>query len=249
MHRPVLTGALSCCVMAASSVMTASARQPSSALDVLTAPTATLPAGCALAPAPSERIGGGRVVSGFWFGLPVRSNPWAGEAPKGPGRHSHEDVRAVADAGSVRPMRGSRRRSAARSSRACRDTPRSIDRMARASPSMRSALLILASGRGRRCPSTTTAPARPSRGSGTARWRCWSSGIAAPVSRHSNSICAPWSPRVMRPTRKPPCPCCSTARTSTTCVREVRRATPRSRRRSRRSRRRRRRRSRSSRCP
>ena len=33
-------------------------------------------------PSPSERTGDGRVVSGFWDGLPVRSNPWAGENPR-----------------------------------------------------------------------------------------------------------------------------------------------------------------------
>ena len=29
-----------------------------------------------------ERTGDGRVVSGFWFGLPIESNPWAGERPQ-----------------------------------------------------------------------------------------------------------------------------------------------------------------------
>ncbi len=57
-------------VLVVSLASLAIAGQPSSALDALTAPAATLPAGCALATAPSERIGNGRVVSGFWFGLP-----------------------------------------------------------------------------------------------------------------------------------------------------------------------------------
>ena len=75
-------GALSCCLLVASAVPTSVAGQPSSVFDALTAPESTLPAGCALAPSPSERTGDGRVVSGFWFGLPIESNPWAGERPQ-----------------------------------------------------------------------------------------------------------------------------------------------------------------------
>jgi hypothetical protein len=73
--------ALACSLLVASAVPASVAGQPSPGLDALTAPAAMLPAGCALAPAPSERIGNGRVVSGFWSGLPITSNPWAGEAP------------------------------------------------------------------------------------------------------------------------------------------------------------------------
>ncbi len=74
--------ALSCGLMIASAMPTSAAGQPSSVLDGLTPPQAALPAGCALIPAPSERTGGGRVVSGFWDGMPIQSNPWAGEAPR-----------------------------------------------------------------------------------------------------------------------------------------------------------------------
>ena len=68
--------------MVASAVPTPVAGQPSPILDALTPPESTLAAGCALTPSPSERTGDGRVVSGFWDGLPVRSNPWAGENPQ-----------------------------------------------------------------------------------------------------------------------------------------------------------------------
>ena len=79
MRTPLFAGAVSCCVLAAA---TPAAGQPSSVLDALTAPAAALPAGCALAPGPSERLENGRVVSGFWSGLPIQSNPWAGDAPR-----------------------------------------------------------------------------------------------------------------------------------------------------------------------
>jgi hypothetical protein len=44
----------------------------------LAVPAAALPEGCALAPSPSERVEGPSVRFGFWGGLPIRSNPWAG---------------------------------------------------------------------------------------------------------------------------------------------------------------------------
>jgi hypothetical protein len=81
----IRAGAFSCCLVIASAATSADAGQgadagqPASVLDALTAPQATLPAGCALTPAPSERIGEGRVRSGFWGSLPIPSNPWAGE--------------------------------------------------------------------------------------------------------------------------------------------------------------------------
>jgi hypothetical protein len=72
---------LSCCLMIAASGSGSVAGQQASILDALTAPEAMLPAGCALTPSPSERRGA-RVVSGFWDGLPVRTNPWTGEHPR-----------------------------------------------------------------------------------------------------------------------------------------------------------------------
>jgi hypothetical protein len=42
----------------------------------LTLPAERLPAGCALSPAPSVRLDGGRVRSGLWAGFPT--NPWIG---------------------------------------------------------------------------------------------------------------------------------------------------------------------------
>ena len=48
----------------------------------LTVPSDRLPAGCALAAAPSERLEGNRVRSGLWTGLNIRTNPWIGtDAP------------------------------------------------------------------------------------------------------------------------------------------------------------------------
>jgi hypothetical protein len=71
-----------CGLMMAAATPAAVAGQPSSAFDALTAPAAALPAGCVLAPAESERHDGGRYTFGFWFGLPVRSNPWTGDTPR-----------------------------------------------------------------------------------------------------------------------------------------------------------------------
>ena len=48
----------------------------------LTVTNERLPAGCALAAAPSERLEGNRVRSGLWTGLNIGTNPWIGtEAP------------------------------------------------------------------------------------------------------------------------------------------------------------------------
>src|SRR2546430_1669872 len=48
----------------------------------LTVPMDRLPAGCALAASPSERLEGNRVRSGLWTGLNIGTNPWIGtEAP------------------------------------------------------------------------------------------------------------------------------------------------------------------------
>ena len=48
----------------------------------LTVPNDRLPAGCALAASPSERLEGNRVRSGLWTGLNIGTNPWIGtEAP------------------------------------------------------------------------------------------------------------------------------------------------------------------------
>jgi hypothetical protein len=48
----------------------------------LTVPNDRLPAGCALAAAPLERLEGNRVRGGLWTGLNIGTNPWIGtDAP------------------------------------------------------------------------------------------------------------------------------------------------------------------------
>jgi hypothetical protein len=74
-------GVLSCCVPMASATASSVAGQQGAVFDVVTAPESTRPAACVLTPSPSER-NGSRVVSGFWDGLEVRSNPWSGENPR-----------------------------------------------------------------------------------------------------------------------------------------------------------------------
>lgn len=75
--------ALSCCGVLAVAASVAGGQAPPAppALDALTAPAASLPAGCVLAPAPSEKVGSRRVV-GFWFYVPVPTNPWTGDTPR-----------------------------------------------------------------------------------------------------------------------------------------------------------------------
>jgi hypothetical protein len=74
--------ALSCSLVMASAVPAAVAGQSTSTFEALTVPPATLPVGCVLAPAETEHHDGGRYTFGFWFGLPVRSNPWTGDTPR-----------------------------------------------------------------------------------------------------------------------------------------------------------------------
>ena len=74
-------GVLSCCLMIAAVRSGSIVAQQAPVLDALTVPEATLPAGCSITPSPSERHGT-QVVSGFWDGLPVRTNPWTGETPR-----------------------------------------------------------------------------------------------------------------------------------------------------------------------
>jgi hypothetical protein len=50
-------------------------------LQDLTVPAAHLPAGCALAPAPSVPAGQNRVRGGMWVGLRIATNPWIGTDP------------------------------------------------------------------------------------------------------------------------------------------------------------------------
>jgi hypothetical protein len=58
--------ALSCCCLAIASAVPAAVARPSlSTFDALTAPPSTLPAGCAIVPAASERQEGGRVTGGL----------------------------------------------------------------------------------------------------------------------------------------------------------------------------------------
>jgi hypothetical protein len=56
--------------------LAAAGRQPVVDLTGLTAPS--LPPGCEVAVAPSERTVQGRVRQGFWAGLPIQVNPWSG---------------------------------------------------------------------------------------------------------------------------------------------------------------------------
>ena len=70
-----------CGLVMASAVPAAVAGQPSSTFDALTAPTATLPAGCGLVPVASAWKDGGRVTGGLWAWQRMRSNPWTGEKP------------------------------------------------------------------------------------------------------------------------------------------------------------------------
>jgi hypothetical protein len=74
-------GVRSCCVLMASVTASSVAGQQAAVVDVLTAPEATRPSECVLTPSPSERRGTS-VVSGYWDGLPIRSNPWTGENPQ-----------------------------------------------------------------------------------------------------------------------------------------------------------------------
>lgn len=53
--------------------------QSASRLETLTPAASALPAGCAYVPSPTERIGERQLRSGLWGGLPIRSNPWAGD--------------------------------------------------------------------------------------------------------------------------------------------------------------------------
>ncbi len=71
-----------CSLAMASAMPAAVAGQSPPTFEALTVPHATLPAGCGLAPAESERSDGGRVKFGFWFGLQVPSNPWTGGTPR-----------------------------------------------------------------------------------------------------------------------------------------------------------------------
>jgi hypothetical protein len=73
--------ALSYCLAIASAVPGAVAGPAPESLDALTAPSSTLPAGCAVVPAASERQDGGRVTGGLWAGMRLQSNPWTGETP------------------------------------------------------------------------------------------------------------------------------------------------------------------------
>ncbi|BCS34230.1 hypothetical protein TBR22_A34590 [Luteitalea sp. TBR-22] len=60
-------------------VMQAAPPRHDEALSRLTAPRTALGPSCVLAPAPSERLGGDRVRSGFWGPVILPSNPWVGE--------------------------------------------------------------------------------------------------------------------------------------------------------------------------
>jgi hypothetical protein len=60
------------------STRTTSARLQDFPLANLTLASTRLPAGCALTPAPSERIGEHGLRAGLWAGLPIQSNPWSG---------------------------------------------------------------------------------------------------------------------------------------------------------------------------
>ncbi len=72
---------LCCCLVMASAAPAAVAGQPPSTFDALTAPPATLPAGCGLVPLASEWKDGRRVTGGLWAWQRLRSNPWTGEKP------------------------------------------------------------------------------------------------------------------------------------------------------------------------
>jgi hypothetical protein len=71
-------------LMAAVSVLilgvmhTPSAARPPLALRELTVPQERLPSGCAAAPSDTVDVGGNRVRSGLWAGLPIDTNPWTG---------------------------------------------------------------------------------------------------------------------------------------------------------------------------
>lgn len=58
--------------------LAAAGPQPPVDLTALTVPSESLPPGCERTPAPSERTADGRLIQGFWAGLPIQVNPWSG---------------------------------------------------------------------------------------------------------------------------------------------------------------------------